>query len=147
MGYFIDRRKRKARGWERDRIRRQRWHGAVGKSKADEERWREREGGRESSNVTVSVVHAASCLATSEKPASDKQGLWHATPSTRNGIGWYRRGRRWRVVIIDTGCLNAGSIDTPISHYYAHDIMRQGVTSLLAYTRSSPMDKPLSFEF
>jgi len=144
MGYFIDRRKRKARGWERDRIRRQRWHGAVGKGEADEERWREREGG--SSNVTVSVVHAASCLATSEKPASDKQGLWHATPSTRSGVGWYRRGR-WRVVIIDTGCLNAGSIDTPISHYYAHDIMRQGVTSLLVYTRSSPMDKPLSFEF
>lgn len=42
--------------------------------------------------MTVSVVHAASCLAASEKPASDKHGLRHATPSTRSGVG-YRRGR------------------------------------------------------
>lgn len=51
--------------------------------------------------MTVSGVHAASCLAASEKPANDKQGLRHATPSTR-GRGDYHR------------YLNAGSIDASI---------------------------------
>lgn len=36
--------------------------------------------------MTVSGVHAASCLAASEKPASDKHGLRHAT-STRGRVG------------------------------------------------------------
>lgn len=38
------------------------------------------------SGVTVSGVHAASCLAASENPASDKHGLRHAT-NTRGGVG------------------------------------------------------------
>lgn len=36
--------------------------------------------------MTVSGVHAASCLAASEKPASDKHGLRHATSTREVGL-------------------------------------------------------------
>lgn len=48
--------------------------------------------------MTVSGVHAASCLAASEKPASDKHGLRHATPSTR-GSGGGGGGGGWLLSI------------------------------------------------
>jgi len=42
--------------------------------------------------ITASGVHAASRLAASEKPTSDKHGPWHATPSNMGGYrGGYRR--------------------------------------------------------
>lgn len=92
MGYFIDRRKRKAREGENRAGKetevaggRERDGCAGGEGDAEEMRKRRgEEGGGQ--HMTVSEVHAASCLATSEKPASDKHGLRHATPSTRVGV-------------------------------------------------------------
>lgn len=73
---------------------------------------KEEEGG----GVTVSGVHVASCLAASEKPASDKHGLRHATSSMKG------RGIMMKVVVvvaaIDTSLLEKVSTMLPISRYW-----------------------------
>lgn len=94
MGYFIDRRKRRARGWEWSRIGNRgvtggrKDGGGEGGTGDRRERTEVGCGEGERRGVTVSGVRAASCLAASEKPVSDKHGLRHATSSTRGGGSW-----------------------------------------------------------
>lgn len=77
--------------------------------------------------MTVSGVHAASCLAARRK--SRRATSTDCGTRRVREVGLDKGVGGGRVVIIDTGCLDAGSIDASILRYRVREVMRRGVTS------------------